>query len=281
MELRSPRRRLASLAAPLALAALALLLPAAAAAEVSSNWAGYAVGATPSSGSFHSVAATWVVAAGSCHRGRETDSSTWIGLGGYTDQSNALEQTGTDFDCSSAGRASYSAWYELWPADSVDVPLKVHAGDTMSAAVAVHGTAVVFDLRDVTAGASFHRAAHMKAPDVSYAEWIVEAPTVCDSNDSCTQPALSDFGTLTFTSASVTTAGGHTGAIADAAWSPTSIMLDEPRSTRRRLRSAAFAPGATPSALSADGASFAVSYRSLRRDPAPRSIPGHRRPPRR
>ena len=52
----------------------------------------------------------------------------WVGLGGYTVGSNALEQTGTAADCNGAGKATYYAWYELVPASSVTLKLKIFPG---------------------------------------------------------------------------------------------------------------------------------------------------------
>jgi hypothetical protein len=236
-----------------------LAAAASARAETSTNWSGYAA---TGAGAFRSVSATWVVPTARCTPGRATDASIWIGLGGYTDASQALEQAGTDVDCGVHGHAGYSAWYELWPADSITLSLPVHPGDTITVTVAVVGTRVTFDLLDRTTGATAQHVASMRQPDVSYAEWIVEAPTVCDNNDThCTQPPLTHFGTMTFTGATVTTAT-RTATIADPAWTLSRITLNEPRSgTVARAASAVAAGGATPSALSADGASFAVRYR--------------------
>ena len=45
--------------------------------------------------------------------GSATYSSVWVGLGGYAQTSRALEQIGTEADCSAAGQATYSAWFEV------------------------------------------------------------------------------------------------------------------------------------------------------------------------
>jgi hypothetical protein len=144
--------------------------------------------------------------------------------------------------------------------------LRVHPGDTITVTVAVAGTRVKIDLFDRPTGAPTQRVASMRQPDVSYAEWIVEAPTVCDNDDThCAQPPLTRFGTTTFTAATAATAT-RTGTVADPAWTLSRITLDEPlSSTVARAASAIAVGGATPSALSTDGASFAVRYRSLRR----------------
>src|ERR1700750_2391875 len=91
-------------------------------ATTSANWAGYA--ATGSS--FSKVSGSWVQPAASCDAGRG-DAVFWVGLGGATSESSALEQTGTEVDCSSGSR-EYSAWYELVPAAPVKVALAVRPG---------------------------------------------------------------------------------------------------------------------------------------------------------
>jgi hypothetical protein len=59
----------------------------------SSNWSGYAT----DSGTYTSVSSSWVVPSVSCNNGT-TYSSFWVGLDGYN--SNSVEQTGTESDCS-------------------------------------------------------------------------------------------------------------------------------------------------------------------------------------
>src|SRR4051794_34361235 len=96
-------------------------------ASVSSNWSGYAV--TSGAAHFKRVAATWTVPAVTCTTTRRRAySAAWVGLGGYHDDSRALEQIGTSSDCV-GGTPRYSAWYELVPSASVDLPLGVRAGD--------------------------------------------------------------------------------------------------------------------------------------------------------
>src|SRR4051794_7458767 len=129
-----PRKTCATLLALAALAA-APTVPAAEAAtsETSSNWAGYAV-----SGSgirYRHVSATWTQKAVDCSTtsGRAY-SAYWVGLGGLSTNAQALEQIGTDADCSSSGRATYVAWYELVPQAAVNIrSLTIRSGDRLSA----------------------------------------------------------------------------------------------------------------------------------------------------
>src|SRR5207247_4296178 len=102
---------------------------AAQAADVSSNWSGYAVtGADATTGAqtqFTTVTATWIQPRATCTNRAGTYSAFWVGLGGYSDDSTALEQIGTSSDCSAAGIPVTSMWYELVPAPAVPVRLKI------------------------------------------------------------------------------------------------------------------------------------------------------------
>jgi hypothetical protein len=223
---------------------------------VSSNWAGYAVrGRT-----YRRVSGTWTVPSETCARGSAGYSAAWVGLGGYSTSSRALEQIGTEADCSSSGRATYSAWSELVPANAVNIKMKVRPGDRISASVDVSGGQVVLRLRNRTRALSFTKKARMSAPDVSSAEWIVEAPSGCDSSGSCHQLPLADFGSVRFANAMATTKAGHAGTIADPTWSATKLNLSQSGASGQGFNSVSSRPGALASALATAGSSFAVTY---------------------
>ena len=104
-------------------------------ASISSNWAGYAVvGAGGVTRHFTRVAGDWVEPTVDCIAGSNTYSAFWVGIGGYSQSSKALEQTGTEADCDSNGDAHYYAWYELVPHGPVTVSLSVSPGDSMRGA---------------------------------------------------------------------------------------------------------------------------------------------------
>jgi hypothetical protein len=253
------------------LAAVPATAGAATATTTSSNWAGYAVTSRDSQPlRFRRVIGTWVVQAGSCSRGNASYSAAWIGLGGFDESSTALEQIGTEFDCTGSGRASYSAWYELVPAPSRTIRMRVRPGDKISATVQVSGTRVTLRLRDRTSGTGFSTTKRMSSPDISSAEWIVEAPSGCNSANTCAQLPLSDFGSVSFVHAVATTTGGHSGTISDASWLATSLDLVGAR-------------GATPSSLSSGGSAFSVDYEErvasarAKSQTAVRTLPGDAR----
>jgi hypothetical protein len=244
--------------------AVAIPAPAASAAStttVSANWAGYAA----TGARFKRVTGGWTVPKGTCTSGETGYSAAWVGLGGFSESSRALEQTGTELDCTRTGRASYTAWYELVPAPARTIRLAVRAGDRIAAAVTVQGKHVTLTLRDRSTGASFQKRATMSAPDVTSAEWIVEAPEGCDGNGRCTQLPLGNFGTVTFAGAGATNTAGRTGGISR--WPLTRIQLDTTNTLISDGPGASSASGAVTTGLRAGGSAFSVSYRSQAASP--------------
>lgn len=236
--------------------------PAAPDASISSNWAGYAI--SGSSGvvrHFNHVAGSWVAPAVTCTAGSATYSAFWVGLGGLSRSSTALEQTGTEADCDSNGVAHYSAWYELVPAGPVTVRLAVNPGDAISAAVTVRGGHVTFNLVDHTSGATFSRRLRFTHPDTTSAEWIAEAPSTC-RGQSCVPLPLSDFGTVDFTAAAVRTVRNITGTVVNPDWNAEPVALDETSLAGGGVR--IFGPRslvtAAPTVLTDAGSSFAVTW---------------------
>jgi Peptidase A4 family len=275
MSVTSSVRKASAFAASIVLAALAAGTAAAAppidqvnrpmvsrdvAAATSSNWAGYAVtGSTAVTSAFTRVFAAWPQPKATCVPGQPTYSAFWVGLGGFNAGSQALEQVGTEADCSVTGQASYAVWYELVPAAPVSVKLAIKPGDSVVASVAVSGRNVTVKISNYTRKKSFTKKLTMKSPDLSSAEWIAEAPSTC-TGGACLPLPLANFGTVTFVSASAT-AAGHTGTISDLAWAANAISLDEGGAVAQgRFGAAAPNAAATPAALSSDGSSFGVSW---------------------
>ena len=264
-----------------ALSAVALVgAPAAVAgtatdSAVSGNWSGYVAGG--GSSNFSDVSGSWVQPAVKCQSG-QTESAFWVGLGGASSGSSALEQTGTQADCNADGSSVNYAWYELVPAAPVKLPVAIHAGDHVTGRVSVNGTAVTVTIDDTTTGQSATRTLTMNSPDTSTAEWIAEAPSACvggAASGNCTPLALADFGSVGFSAASAT-AGGHTGTINDPAWNDEPVMLS-PSAAGTNYPGGVYGgfagyggqtstAGATAGTLSSDGSSFSVSYSAT--DPA-------------
>jgi hypothetical protein len=227
--------------------------------SVSSNWSGYALEDTAGVGlQFTSITGTWRQPKATCQAGTTGASAFWVGIGGESDASTGLEQTGTSADCNSDGTARYYAWYELLPAAAVEVPLKVKPGDLITTSVNINGTSVLVQIKNRTRKTSFTKALTSDAPDLTSAEWIAEAPSSCNALNRCTVLPLANFGTVTFTKAA-TIASAHPGTIADPTWSNVSIKL-VPDSSGQFSRLGTSTAGALPGALSADGRSFPVTW---------------------
>ena len=223
--------------------------------ETSSNWAGYAVTHRKP---FTSVTGKWVQPAATCADLSPTFSAFWVGLGGFSERSFAVEQTGTLANCS-GGTPSYTAWYELYPKPPVMLRMSVRPGDTFSATVSVIKKTVVIRIKVVTTGKLVTKRLRMGRPDLGSAEWVTEAPSGCDNTGFCTTLPLTNFGTVAFSHA---TAGvkGHRGRISDPAWSETAIELhgDLPDSDSRA------GANAIPGAVGPDGGSFAVTWQNVK-----------------
>jgi len=241
--------------------------------EPSTNWAGYALtGSSDSSAtplSFTSVTGTWTQAKAACSAGDgNSASAVWVGLGGYDLTSQALEQIGSDADCSANGPPSYYAWYELVPAPPVNLTIKIRPGDVITSSVNVSGNRVVLQLKNRTLGVTFTKRATINAPDISSAEWIAEAPSSCSSYN-CDPLPLANFGSVTFAAIAARDSTGHAGRLTDPAWTLNSIQLVPQAhnsvgfgfgADRGYARYTSTAGTSAPLALSADGGSFSLSW---------------------
>jgi hypothetical protein len=155
----------------------------------------------------------------------QSASAYWIGLGGDSERAPGLEQIGTDSDCEH-GHPMYYAWYELIPAESVPLRLRIEPGDLISAFTSVRGHRVMLRITDVTRRR--HILIHRYAPsvDTSSAEWIVEAPLSCTRPGSCAATRLANFGSVDFLSAHATV-GRRTASIGWRRWRSSSIELEQ------------------------------------------------------
>ncbi len=264
------RNQIFSTLAASAVVATVALAPTASAATVdsqeatSANWSGYVAGGS-SSGStqqFSSVSGSWVQPTVNCSTG-DGDAAFWVGIGGTSQTNNALEQVGTEANCTN-GSAQHFAWYELVPAAPVRLGVSINPGDHVSAKVDVDGTTVTVSLSDQTSGQSSTKTLQMQNPDTSSAEWIAEAPSSCDGSGSCTPLALANFGTANFSGAAAT-ANGHTGPIDDSTWGSQAVQLSggaQGYAGGQSLAASGSSASAVPTSLSTDGASFSVAWQS-------------------
>jgi hypothetical protein len=217
----------------------------------SSNWAGYAV--TGPSGSVSFVQGSWVQPTVTC-TSKTTYSAFWVGIDGYS--SRTVEQTGTEADCA-GGTATYSAWYEFYPA--LPVPFSavvVHPGDVFEASV-TYTSSHTFKavLKDLTTGTSGSHSKAVSSAVRTSAEWIAEAPCCTGSGNPL---PLSNFGTASFgknatgvNGTNVATISGTTGAIGSFGTA----------ATHRINMAAGGVTKAKTSALTNAGTSFAVTWK--------------------
>jgi hypothetical protein len=245
----------------LGLLAAAVVAAPAAAESTSSNWAGYAV--MRDGVRFARVSGAWTMPRVDCSSAETRWSAVWVGLGGYTDNSPALEQIGTEADCDRSGRAHYSTWYELVPDVAHSARLRVHPGDRIAASVTVNGRRVRLRLSNRTTSRAFTRVLRADAIDLTSAEWIVEAPSACpgtSADEGCRIMPLADFGTTRITEARVVTTDGRSGTIDDDAWDVEQIHL---RSHDDRFGPREPTAGATTGPLSPSGRAFTVRYSAV------------------
>ncbi len=236
--------------------------------QTSSNWSGYAITGTGPTGeptTFTNVTARWTQPAANCDQGTESYAAFWIGLGGFSQESRALEQIGTESDCTASGDAAYSAWYEIVPAPATPIKMKIESGDRMLGAVLVRGSQVILQITNLTRHARVTKRVNVPAPDLTSSEWVAEAPSECGGSGRCQTLPLTNFGTVAFDSIAAT-GDAHPGTLTDPAWTATPIVLAENGrgGFDPRFRQPPTAPttGAVPGDPTPDGRGFSVTWQA-------------------
>ncbi len=163
--------------------------------HTSQNWAGAIAYNVKAKRIFNWVQAEWTVPPLQCPTSTETDSSQWIGLGGFL-PNEALYQTGTSADCVH-GKPVYKAWWEIAPNFPEEdwKGVTVHANDLIVGTVQKSGGTVTMEVQDESDGGFLkYKTLHSTVLDSS-AECIVERPTndVTGAFD-----PLANFGTVDF-----------------------------------------------------------------------------------
>ena len=155
--------------------------------ERSLNWSGYVA----SHARFTSVTATWIVPAVRSTSEPGATASFWVGLDGRDGRS--LQQIGTTSSFSGAERR-YGAWWEMLPGPSIDVPLTIAPGDSVTASVVADGQgSFLLSLSDNTNGQRFTTRQVDAAAPLSSAEVVAEAPSSAQG-----LLPLADFGAVRF-----------------------------------------------------------------------------------
>jgi hypothetical protein len=173
---------------------------------LSLNWSGWAD--TSKLGAFNAVHGRFRQPAVHCDGTKNDWMSEWTGLDGFN--SNSVEQDGTFAACLGPHhrRPVYFAWYEMFPAPSVNV-FRVKPGDLIDSAVNFANGQFTLTISDETS----HRSASVTAACSeclrTSAEWIVERPALCNNaGTNCFITALANFGTARMEDASAGVDGG-------------------------------------------------------------------------
>jgi hypothetical protein len=197
----------------------------------STNWSGYAAYGT----TFESASGSWTQPPANCETvapHQYAIAAFWVGLDGW--ESNTVEQTGTESDCS-GNKAVYRAWYELYPERGFLLGGKVEAGDALHVEV-TQGT---LTLADSTQGWVAEEHFLPGSLAFSSADWIAEAPA---------KNHLTPFGSVHFEHAAASTGGVKSGPIDSKAWSNDAVTLVGNRNSLL----------AEPGALESGGTAFTI-----------------------
>jgi hypothetical protein len=195
------------------------------------NWSGWAD--TSKAGAFNAVHGRFRQPRVHCDGRKNNWMSEWTGLDGFN--SNTVEQDGTDATCVGKHHrtAVYHAWYEMFPAGSVNV-FRVRPGDLIDSSVTFANGRFTLTISDVTR----HRTARVTATCGecmrSSAEWIVERPALCNNAlTNCFLTALANFGTAGMEDAAASIDGGQMKPISRFAHTP--IDMVQPKKHNRLL----------------------------------------------
>jgi hypothetical protein len=214
------------------------------------NWSGYAV----TGSDFTSAKGSWKVTKADCAKTPNSYEVAWVGIDGYSD--STVEQTGTLTYCDGS-TAEYYAWYEFYPLEDIEVinDYKATPGDVIDASISFADGEFTLTITNETTGKTFSKKGKQTAKRAS-AEWILEAP----ASSSGILP-LADYGTISFgddytdvTGTNTASDKAKTGPISDFGTANVKEITMVNESTK--------AKESVPTALTTDGSSFKVSWKS-------------------
>ncbi len=216
----------------------------------SENWSGYAV----TGSDFTNAEGSWTISTVDCSLTPNSYSAFWVGIDGYS--SSTVEQTGTIAYCNGS-KAEYYAWYEFYPAGSVEITsVPVSPGNQISAKVVYSGKEFTTTITNETTGKTYSKTGRVSGAKRSSAEWIAEAP--CCTGSGGILP-LSDFGTGSF-GEDYTGISGTNYATETSTSGPISAFGADVQEII--MVSSGGADEAVPSGLTSDGTSFTVAWKS-------------------
>jgi hypothetical protein len=163
-------------------------------------------------------------------------------MDGY--DTDTIEQIGTRQDCID-GRASYQAFYQMYPSAMVTIRVPVSPGDDVSARVRSPQPGM-FELRltNMSTGRSFATTLQGTGAKQS-AQWMVERPATASGS---TLP-LADFSTAAFRNA-VVTVDGTTSTISGGRWRNRAVSMSNIAGSEL----------AAPGTLAGGGGAFSVEW---------------------
>jgi hypothetical protein len=204
----------------------------------STNWSGY----LSTSGTFTTISANWTVPSVSGNGTSTSADGTWVGIGGVTTAD--LIQAGTEDSVSASGHVTTNAFYETLPATSQTVySMTVSAGDSMSVSLTETSTSEwTISIIDNTTSQTYTRSIYYTSTNSS-AEWVEEDPSYTNGS----MIPFDDFGTVTFSNASITKNG-------------TVDNLNTGDALPITMVNSSNTPIATPSAIEDGGSSFSITY---------------------
>lgn len=206
------------------------------------NWSGYADSAT-APGTFTRVSGRWTTPRVTCTP-EDQISSAWVGLDGYAN--STVEQVGTVSWCY-LGRPTYFTWYEMYPADTIQVGNSLRPGDKITGTVSRTGSVYTLSLTDSTRPAnsfSVTKTCSLSTCKATSAEWISERPAFPIG-----VAPLAHYSALRFSRATQT-AGGVTGTISSYTPNYKIGMIDATNTYALSV----------PSSLSGGGTSFSARW---------------------
>jgi hypothetical protein len=216
----------------------------------SNNWDGYFATAANEGTDFTAVSATWTQAAVTCGGTAQQWAGFWVGMDGWWN--DVVEQGGSEAQCIN-GSPQYNVWWEMYPFNAIQTGFAIHAGDTIKGSVTYVPSTQMFDIavKDVTTGQTLTentpcQSGQQGCPRTS-ADIISEDITNLGTGQLFPLP---DYGTETYTSASVTNTSGHTGSLSDSAWQLGDVTEVSGGVTKQ-----------TTSALNSAGTSFTTTWK--------------------
>ena len=161
--------------------------------DQSANWSGYVAGGGP----YSVVKGTFTVPSPVSGAPSDGQVSEWVGVDGASSSDTSLIQAGVaeSADPQSPGGVSIQPWWEILPAAETNIStVPVSVGDRVTVTIwHLGGTSWEINLTDDTNGHSYTTPPEQFTGAGSSAEWIVEAPAECLSQDQCQLTPLAPY----------------------------------------------------------------------------------------